>query len=208
VPFGSCKQLPRTSPQCFLYFSGPSESLMTALLSVENWVPLKGGVRDVALIHYPSCSNSIKPSLQFLCNFVVINASNDSICVFYQIFKCVCIIFSRYTVQTLENSRTENFSRLIFPSSKVFSSLRNTKKLQQRLRSGEKEGEEARLPFPVSDIMVKWPLCVTKHCYATTWQHEDQLLVDGFWKFSLNYDRPCFCKTWHLQMYPLVRQFE
>jgi hypothetical protein len=38
------------------------------------------GVRDVALIHYPSCIDSIKQSLQFLCNFVVINASEGSPC--------------------------------------------------------------------------------------------------------------------------------
>jgi hypothetical protein len=37
-------------------------------------------VRDVALIHYPSCTDSIKPSLQFLCYFVVINASEGSLC--------------------------------------------------------------------------------------------------------------------------------
>jgi hypothetical protein len=64
-------------------FSGPSGSLMPALLSVENWVPLKpvlGGVRDVALIHYHSCTDSIKPSLQFSCNFVVINAFEGSLC--------------------------------------------------------------------------------------------------------------------------------
>jgi hypothetical protein len=35
--------------------------------------------RDVALIHYPSCTDSIKPSLQFLCYFVVINASEGSL---------------------------------------------------------------------------------------------------------------------------------
>jgi hypothetical protein len=39
-----------------------------------------GGVRDVALIHYPSCTDSIKPSLQFLCYFVVNNASEGSLC--------------------------------------------------------------------------------------------------------------------------------
>jgi hypothetical protein len=66
-------------------YSGPSGSgsLMPTLLSVENWVPLKpvlGGVRAVALIHYPSCTDSIKPSLQFSSNFVAINASE------YQIF--------------------------------------------------------------------------------------------------------------------------
>jgi hypothetical protein len=55
--------------------------LMPALLSVKNWVPVKpvlGGVKDVARIHYPSCTDSIKPSLQFSCNFVVINASEGS----------------------------------------------------------------------------------------------------------------------------------
>jgi hypothetical protein len=42
------------------------------------------GVRDVARIHYPSCTDSIKPSLQFSCYFVVINASEGSLC--FQIF--------------------------------------------------------------------------------------------------------------------------
>jgi hypothetical protein len=72
----------------FLHFSvvicfGPSGSLIPALLSVENWEMLKpqlGGVRDFALILYPSCTDSIKPSLQFLCHFVVINASEGSLC--------------------------------------------------------------------------------------------------------------------------------
>jgi hypothetical protein len=41
---------------------------------------------DVALIHYPLCTDSIKPCLQFLCNFVVINASEGSLC--FQIFTC------------------------------------------------------------------------------------------------------------------------
>jgi hypothetical protein len=39
---------------------------------------------DVARIHYPSYTDSIKPSLWFSCNFVVINASNGSLC--FQIF--------------------------------------------------------------------------------------------------------------------------
>jgi hypothetical protein len=79
VPCGSCKKFPRTSLQCF---SGPSGSLMPALLSNENRVPFKpvlGGVRDVALVHYPSCADSIQPNLQFLCNFVVINASEGTL---------------------------------------------------------------------------------------------------------------------------------
>jgi hypothetical protein len=33
-----------------------------------------GGVRDVAIHHYPLCAGSIKPSRQFSCNAVVINA--------------------------------------------------------------------------------------------------------------------------------------
>jgi hypothetical protein len=70
-----------------LYFSGPLGSLMPALLSVENCVPLKPllrGVSDVSHIHYPSCTDSIKPSVQLSCNFVVINASEGSLC--FQIF--------------------------------------------------------------------------------------------------------------------------
>jgi hypothetical protein len=66
-------------------------------LSVENWGPLKpvlGGVRDVALIHYPSCTDSINPSLQFLCNFVVINASEGSLC--FQIFNAMFIFNANY----------------------------------------------------------------------------------------------------------------
>jgi hypothetical protein len=42
------------------------------------------GVRYVALIHYPSCTDSIKPSLKFLWNTIVINASEGSLC--FQIF--------------------------------------------------------------------------------------------------------------------------
>jgi hypothetical protein len=34
-----------------------------------------GGMRDVALFRYPSCTDSNKPSLQFSCNFNVIDAS-------------------------------------------------------------------------------------------------------------------------------------
>jgi hypothetical protein len=67
-----------------LYFSGPSGSLMPAMLSVENRVPLQpmlGGVRDVARFNYPSYTDSIKPSLQFSCNYVVINAYEGSLCV-------------------------------------------------------------------------------------------------------------------------------
>jgi hypothetical protein len=50
---------------------------------------------------------------------------------FCPIFIFVFIIISRYTFQTLENSRTEIFLRLIFSSSKVFLSLGNRKKSQR-----------------------------------------------------------------------------
>jgi hypothetical protein len=65
-----------------LIVSGPSGSLIPELLSVENRGqvnPVPGGVRLVALIHYPSCADSFKPSLNFSCNFVVIYASGDHI---------------------------------------------------------------------------------------------------------------------------------
>jgi hypothetical protein len=58
-----------------------SGSLSQTLLSVENRIPLKPVVealRDVALFHYPTCTDSIKPSLQFSCNFAVFNASEES----------------------------------------------------------------------------------------------------------------------------------
>jgi hypothetical protein len=51
---------------------------------ISQWYLIRlrmlGDVRDVALIHYSSCTDSIKPSLQFLCYFVVINASGRSLC--------------------------------------------------------------------------------------------------------------------------------
>jgi hypothetical protein len=52
-----------------------------------------GDVRDVALIHYPLCIDSIKPSLQFSSNFVVINASEESLC-----FQILILHNSRYQV--------------------------------------------------------------------------------------------------------------
>jgi hypothetical protein len=90
-----------------LYFAGPSGALMPAVLSVENWVPLKpelGGVRDVALNHYPSLTHSNKPNLQFICNFVVINASEGSLS--FQIFvislpATICCLFLCYALVEL-----------------------------------------------------------------------------------------------------------
>jgi hypothetical protein len=78
-------------------FSGPSGSLSSALVCVENSVPLKpmlGGVRDVALLYYPSCTDSNKPSLQFPRNCAVFYVSEGSY--FYQIF----VIFN---VSSIEN---------------------------------------------------------------------------------------------------------
>jgi hypothetical protein len=48
-------------------------SLMPAIWSVVNWVPLSRcwRVRGLVLVHYPSCTDSIKPSLQFSSNFIV-----------------------------------------------------------------------------------------------------------------------------------------
>jgi hypothetical protein len=64
------------------------------------------GVRDVALIHCLSCTGSIKPSLQFSCNCVVINASEGSLCI--QIFKYKIIIFT----VALNVNRLINFTLL------------------------------------------------------------------------------------------------
>jgi hypothetical protein len=53
---------------------------MPVLLSVENLVPLKpvlGGVRDVALFHYLSFTDSVKLSLQFSWHFAVLTFPRD-----------------------------------------------------------------------------------------------------------------------------------
>jgi hypothetical protein len=65
---------------------------MSALLNVEHGLPFKQvleGVRDVTLIHYPSRTDSIKPSLQFLCNFAVNNAEG-SLCFQIYFFANIC----------------------------------------------------------------------------------------------------------------------
>jgi hypothetical protein len=79
MPCGSCKMLSRTSLQCCYIFSGPSGSLVPALLSVVLSTAQAGArnVTHVALIHYSSYIDSIKTSLQFSCKFVVINASEE-----------------------------------------------------------------------------------------------------------------------------------
>jgi hypothetical protein len=63
------------------------KSLPDASTIVENWVLLKpvlGGVRDVALIHYPHAQTQSNQVCNFHVIFVVINASEGSIC--FQIF--------------------------------------------------------------------------------------------------------------------------
>jgi hypothetical protein len=42
-------------------------------------MPVLGGVRYVGLFHYPSCTDSIKRSLQFMYNFAELNASEGSL---------------------------------------------------------------------------------------------------------------------------------
>jgi hypothetical protein len=59
-------------------------------------MPVLEGVRDVALIHYGLCTDSIKPSLQFLCYFVVINASEGSLC--FQNFIMLKLVLVAWTV--------------------------------------------------------------------------------------------------------------
>jgi hypothetical protein len=106
VPCGSCKNLPRSS--VLTYFSGPSGLLMPALC-VEKCEPLQpvlGCVRDVALIHNPSCTDSIKPSLQFSCNFVVINASEGSLC--FQIFSLCLFLLVEYVWKLSINGQIRN----------------------------------------------------------------------------------------------------
>jgi hypothetical protein len=56
------KRCPVLRFSIFIFF-GSSGSLNPTLLGDENWVPLKpvlGGMRDVALFHYTSCTDSIK----------------------------------------------------------------------------------------------------------------------------------------------------
>jgi hypothetical protein len=88
---GNCKSCPvlHFSVVVFFWSFGIiyASTIKCWLLFIKNWVPLKlvlWVMRDVARIHYPSCTDSIKPNLQFSCNFVLINASEWSLC--FQIF--------------------------------------------------------------------------------------------------------------------------
>jgi hypothetical protein len=68
-----------------LYISGPHE------LKIEySSSRCQGTLGKLQLFHCPSCSDSIKPSLQFLYNFVVIDASERSL--FLQILYVFCIL--------------------------------------------------------------------------------------------------------------------
>jgi hypothetical protein len=82
VACGSCKKLSRTSLQCcYIFWSfGIIDASTIKCWELSTAQIGARGVRDVALIYYPSCSDSIKPSLQFICNFVVINTSEGSLC--------------------------------------------------------------------------------------------------------------------------------
>jgi hypothetical protein len=82
-----------------LYFSGPSRSLMPALLSVEHWqlsTAQTGAMwREGCCTHYSSYIDSIKPSMQFSRTFIVINASSEgSLC--FQIIYTMVIDYVYY----------------------------------------------------------------------------------------------------------------
>jgi hypothetical protein len=50
----------------------------------------------------------------------------------------------------------------------------------------KKEGEEARQPFPVSDILVQWPLCMTSivmQQHDTTQRFAGRLFLKYFFNF-------------------------
>jgi hypothetical protein len=69
LPYGSCRNclVLRFSLLHFLVFQ--------EFWFQHVWVPLKLVPEYASLFHYPSCTDSIKPSPSFSCNFVVINAS-------------------------------------------------------------------------------------------------------------------------------------
>jgi hypothetical protein len=61
-------------------FTATTQHLTPAVVKYKNLETKWSLGRDVVHFHYPSCTDSIKPSLQFSCNFVVINASEVSLC--------------------------------------------------------------------------------------------------------------------------------
>jgi hypothetical protein len=104
-----------------------------------------------------------------------------------------------YTVQTKgkKPNRLFIFSRLIFLPARCFwvSEIWKSHKGQYL---ANKEGQ----PFIVSDIVVQWPLCVTKHCNGTTWRYGDQMLVNSFWNMKNCMFNELLCTN----LPPLVRE--
>jgi hypothetical protein len=62
----------------FFWYFGIIESSTFQWLEISTAQTGVRGIRDVDLFHYPSCTNSIKSSIQFLCNFVVYNVFKGS----------------------------------------------------------------------------------------------------------------------------------
>jgi hypothetical protein len=82
------------------------------------------------LVNFQTClTNSAKIIISFFWKYSP-SCDIQSFSFFIHFFKWVSLIFSMYTVQTLENSRTKIFSRLVFSSNKVFFSLGYRKKSQ------------------------------------------------------------------------------
>jgi hypothetical protein len=80
---------------------------------------------------------------------------------------CLHNIFEVYCSDTGKEPYRDFFTFDIFFQQGVFLASKKGKSRKGR-DLANKEGEEARQHFPVSDILIQWPLCVTKHYYATT----------------------------------------
>jgi hypothetical protein len=73
------------------------------------------GVRDVAHIHNPSCTDSIKPRLQFSWNFVVINASGGYIVSRFYYTSEVCHEVCFQSVILIKHTHTHLLRMTCFP---------------------------------------------------------------------------------------------
>jgi hypothetical protein len=101
---GCRKKLPRTSLQwCYIFSFGPSGSLSTALLSVENWVPLMlvlGAMSDVSFKYRLNQTESAI-FMKFFCLmlprdhfFPDVWKENELSCIWHQwIIICVILIW-------------------------------------------------------------------------------------------------------------------
>jgi hypothetical protein len=85
-----------------------------------------------------------------------------------------------YQVHFVHSSRLMTGSLSAFSINSFFFWAAELGKYHKEHDLANKDGDEARQPCQVSDIIVQCPLCVTKHCHTTTWHHGDQLLVDRF----------------------------